>query len=236
VNPYWHLPDAQYHWDPVIASAEEDAVDERLGMFHDLNDYVDDSLAQGVVLDVGCGKPRFHDVYQAQHSSGFIHVDAVARYPKVIQANAADLPFNDELFSVVIACRMLSNVPTWLSRTRVLRELRRVLRDGGHLLLLDSSQDHLDMLNEERMDAGMEKLPPARTGSLPLTHADVCSALEMEIKSYPIALDYYAWTRYQFPFLNEGRFPIGEGERTPPEDFEANDRLGVQRIWVYEKV
>jgi len=54
----------------------------------------------------------------------------------VVVADALHLPFADETFDVVTVAFGLRNMESW---TGALREMRRVLRPGGHVLVLDFS-------------------------------------------------------------------------------------------------
>ncbi len=60
-------------------------------------------------------------------------------------ADARFLPFTDGAFDAVIANHMLYHVP---DRPRALREIRRVLRPGGHLYAATNGRHHLRELEE----------------------------------------------------------------------------------------
>jgi demethylmenaquinone methyltransferase/2-methoxy-6-polyprenyl-1,4-benzoquinol methylase len=53
-----------------------------------------------------------------------------------VLADAMDLPFPDDSFDLVTVAFGLRNMESW---ERALREMRRVIRPGGHLLILDFS-------------------------------------------------------------------------------------------------
>ena len=57
---------------------------------------------------------------------------------EVVCADAARLPFEDDLFSCALMFTMLHHVPTAAFQERVFEELRRVLRPGGLLVGSDS--------------------------------------------------------------------------------------------------
>lgn len=61
-------------------------------------------------------------------------VRAQARLVTVLCAPAEDLPFNDDVFDVVISTLVLCTVQ---DQPRALREIRRVLRPGGMLLFFE---------------------------------------------------------------------------------------------------
>ena len=65
--------------------------------------------------------------------------------PELREADAQALPFADESFDLVIANHMFYHVP---DRARALREVRRVLRRGGRLLVGTNHWTHLLELRE----------------------------------------------------------------------------------------
>jgi SAM-dependent methyltransferase len=64
-----------------------------------------------------------------------------------------DLPFGDGVFDLVIANHMLYHVE---QRQRGLREIRRVLRDGGVLFAATNGRDHLREIKELMSGFGIE--------------------------------------------------------------------------------
>jgi demethylmenaquinone methyltransferase/2-methoxy-6-polyprenyl-1,4-benzoquinol methylase len=70
----------------------------------------------------------------------------VARQKKVrrtVLADAMNLPFDDASFDVVTIAFGLRNLPDW---KKCLGEMRRVLRPGGHLLILEFSLPKMSIL------------------------------------------------------------------------------------------
>jgi ubiquinone/menaquinone biosynthesis C-methylase UbiE len=61
-------------------------------------------------------------------------VDQSGRAATVLRAPAEDLPFDDERFDVVVSTLVLCGVD---DQPRALREARRVVRPGGHLLFME---------------------------------------------------------------------------------------------------
>jgi ubiquinone/menaquinone biosynthesis C-methylase UbiE len=61
-------------------------------------------------------------------------VDQSGRTATVLRAPAEDLPFDDQRFDVVVSTLVLCGVD---DQPRALREARRVVRPGGHLLFME---------------------------------------------------------------------------------------------------
>jgi len=105
------------------------------------------------ILDVGCGSgpmlrqmahawPR-HDYYGIDLSPHYLrtaqqrlrHVRSAALIP----GNAEDLPFRDGFFDAVVSVHLFHELPAD-ARRNVAREMFRVLRPGGMLVIQDSAQ------------------------------------------------------------------------------------------------
>lgn len=110
-------------------------------LFAVLKDYTKDG---DKVLDVGCGNGRFLDLL-GQKKIDYLGIDnseeqireARKKYPdkNFLVADALNLPFPDDSFDKVFLIAVLHHIPSRNLRIKVLVELQRVLRPGGHLLL-----------------------------------------------------------------------------------------------------
>lgn len=110
------------------------------------------------VLDVGCGPGGYHaairvsgaNVIGIDQSAGMVR-EARARAGGdgqrgyVAQADAQALPFGDLTFDRGLAAHMLYHVP---DRVAALRELRRVVRGGGRVVLATNAAVYLDRLHQ----------------------------------------------------------------------------------------
>jgi ubiquinone/menaquinone biosynthesis C-methylase UbiE len=94
---------------------------------------------------------------------------------EVVRADATALPFGDSSFSTVACFTMLHHVPTVELQDRMLRELRRVLRQGGLLL----GTDGLDTPSRRELHVGDDFVPvhpdelPGRLTAAGFTGAEV---------------------------------------------------------------
>jgi arsenite methyltransferase len=112
------------------------------------------------VLDVGCGRGLLligaarrlttgkavgTDIWQAKDQSGNrpaatranARIEGVADRVEVLDADARELPFEDESFDVVLAGLVIHNIPTAAGRVAAVREIVRVLKPGGQVAILD---------------------------------------------------------------------------------------------------
>lgn len=104
------------------------------------------ALASGQVLDVGCGEGRFLP-------DGGVGLDldesrlraARARSTRLVRGDAHALPFGAASFDTVLANRMLNDAGRI---DDVLREIQRVLRPGGRLLVLTLATSEPSPLRE----------------------------------------------------------------------------------------
>nr|MDQ3341906.1 class I SAM-dependent methyltransferase [Myxococcota bacterium] len=102
------------------------------------------------LLDIGCGTGRtLHQLARAHPSLGLWGVDLSPAYVKVARERARDatiavenaeaLPFADGAFDIVTSVYLFHELPR-NARRNVVREMHRVLRPGGLLVIEDSAQ------------------------------------------------------------------------------------------------
>ncbi|WP_035322175.1 class I SAM-dependent methyltransferase [Peribacillus kribbensis] len=112
------------------------------------------------ILELGCGNgavwaknkdriPESWDITLSDFSTGML-ADAKKNIGEAAnidfqQLNAADIPFADHSFDVVMANHMLYHVP---DRKKALQEIKRVLRPGGVLYSSTNGVTHMAELNE----------------------------------------------------------------------------------------
>jgi SAM-dependent methyltransferase len=129
------------------------------------------------VLDVGCGRGLFLigaakrlttgravgiDIWQAEDLSGNqpaapLHnavIEGVAERVEVQTADARKLPFDDASFDVVLSSAALHNIYNAGERQTAVREIARVLKVGGRVLIVDVR--HLSQYARTLRDAGFD--------------------------------------------------------------------------------
>ena len=136
-------------------------------------------MADGMrTLDVGCGlgyavtqyaqrfKIEAHGIdYSENMIAGAVELQR-ANYPAITDcvdfkpASVMELPFPDNHFDVVTSHRCLMALLDWNKQQVALREIHRVLKPGGVLVLMEGTFEGLERLNAARVKAGLEELAP----------------------------------------------------------------------------
>jgi len=136
------------------------------------------------VLDVGCGPGRLApgvaergaEYVGLDRSPGLLREARARGAARVLQADATTLPFADGTFDRVVALSVLYHVPDW---PVALREMRRVARPGGLVVVSTNGADAMrriyDVHREAALELGYTPLPfrgsPFNLGHLPQVRA-----------------------------------------------------------------
>jgi len=107
-------------------------------------EFLKDLVKEGEkILDIGCGNGRllkfFHKnirYFGVDFSENLIEI-AKGKYPQAnfLVANVLNLPFKDNFFDKVFSIATLHHIPSEKFRLLALKEIKRVLKDGGELIL-----------------------------------------------------------------------------------------------------
>ncbi len=90
------------------------------------------SYVTGVTLDVGCGRKPYEKTFFAG-AQKYVGMDYLTdRSTPDVVGSATDIPLADASFDSVVSTEVLEHVPDPL---KALREMYRVLKPGGHLVL-----------------------------------------------------------------------------------------------------
>ena len=118
---------------------------------------------EATVVDVGCGNGRYLAAMRARgHTGPLLGLDAspgmaaiAAVHGNGVAADAQRLPLATAAADLGLAMHMLYHVPDPMA---ALRELRRVVRPGGTVLVSTNGRGHVRELNELVEAAGQEVL------------------------------------------------------------------------------
>jgi len=153
--------------------------DSKIGKVREREDYLDKIVWRGDehVLDVGCGLGLFLIgaakrlktgravviyLWQAEDLSGNTPagtlnnatIEGVADKVEVHTGDARKLPFDDASFNVVLSSMALHNIYNADERQTAVREIARVLKSGGRVLILDVR--HTNQYAATLRDAGLD--------------------------------------------------------------------------------
>lgn len=111
------------------------------------------------LLDVGCGPGTFHRALRrlriigVDSSFGMLREAAQHSHTRCTQGDAQRLPIADRCVDRVMCNYVLFHVP---DREAALREMRRVVRPGGRVVLTTNGATHLPRLDELHAEAARE--------------------------------------------------------------------------------
>lgn len=125
-------------------------------------------------LEVGCGDGS-HSIAYAARVTRLVGIDIATSLvaqakERATSASARNVSFEvgsvlhledtfpAEAFHAVVSQRCLINLPDWQHQQEALRQIHRVLRPGGLLLLSEGFQGELDALNQFRAQVGLEEI------------------------------------------------------------------------------
>lgn len=98
-------------------------------------------ISYNEVLDVGCGTGLFTDCFKGEYTGidineGYIKKARADKKGTFKTGDATALQFEDETFDLVFTLGVLHHLNAG-SREKMLKEMRRVCKSGGHILIVD---------------------------------------------------------------------------------------------------
>jgi len=128
------------------------------------------------ILDMGCGNGYSTIRYAQQFGSDFLGMDYTKEMIESAekmekgklkgqlsfrQGDVCEIPLPDEKFDIVTTARVIIALPQedWEVQKKAIGEMHRVLKTGGEYLMLESSEQGLQRLNDVREMAGLYRIP-----------------------------------------------------------------------------
>lgn len=118
--------------------------DTRFGIWKDLKVFKKYVKPDYKILDIGCGNGRLYKLLEKQtaeytgldNSRSLIKI-AKKKHPKAnfISSDALNLPFESEEFNLIFSIAMFHQIPSRELRLVALKEMKRVLKNKGTLIL-----------------------------------------------------------------------------------------------------
>ena len=167
----------------------------------------------GKVLDAGCANGYSTELIQVQapglSMTGLDFAPAMIREAvgrekqsgSGVQYQVGDirrLPFEDASFDAAFTTRTIINLPTWVDQIEAFREMIRVVRPGGKLLISEAFWEPLCKLNSVRQVAGLDPLEEHDFNRYLKEYRvrGLLSDLGLEFSIVPFSSVYYLGTRF----------------------------------------
>jgi ubiquinone/menaquinone biosynthesis C-methylase UbiE len=129
------------------------------------------------ILDVGCGpgvalaeyvSKRRVDAFGIDYAENMVafaknnlEKAAPGKHVVVQHASVTELPFENDFFDVVTSHRCLMALLDWERQKSALKEICRVLKPGGVLVLMEGTHDGIERLNNWRQRFDLPEIDPA---------------------------------------------------------------------------
>lgn len=120
------------------------------------------------VLDVGCGNGYSTEIFHKHVASVFTGIDysvemieaALKTTPEssYFIGDVRDIPFGSRRFHTIISERCLINLASWDEQQQALLEMKRCLRPGGRIILVENFTDGLKKLNGLRAQFDLHEI------------------------------------------------------------------------------
>lgn len=122
------------------------------------------------VLELGCGNgytvlklaKKFKDIKftSTDINEEMIKIAKRRNIPNVKFkiTSATNIKFKDKIFDIVFTERCIMNLTSWKSQKESLKEIHRVLKTKGFVILLETFNSGWKMLNESRKTLGLEPI------------------------------------------------------------------------------
>lgn len=137
----------------------------RSWLWDDLRPFADAVRDGDNVLDVGCGNGRLYQLfgekkitYTGLDQSDALIAIAQEKFPQAtwVVGEMTTLPFPDNAFDVVFCIAAIHHLPDEASRTAALLEMRRVVKVGGTIIMLN--WNILGKWGQEKIASGKWKI------------------------------------------------------------------------------
>ena len=214
------------------------------------------------VLDIGCGTGYSLREYAKRHAIRGIGIDYAEQMvesatERALQepglrgtveyqhASVLELPFDDNSFDVITSGRCLMALLNWGDQQAALKELHRVLRPGGKLVLMEGTLQGLERLNTARTRFGLDAIPAVDRERLITLKFDESELIAFGVKLFDLLTIqrfgmYYFITRVLHPLLvapdkprNDAR--INEVAREIAKVYPNFEDLGHLVAFVWQK-
>jgi len=161
MNEYWKREDSKFHTDLHYVDLENRFIRHA---FRHVKQTYPSTICKGL-LDIGCGDPNRTrcNLSRAGYSPDTMFGDLNPIDPDVYDMDILDLP--EDEYDVILACRILCNVPK-NKRQDALASMYRALTRNGSLIFIDGfsrERGRIERARDGRL--GWDRLPGSPSGS-----------------------------------------------------------------------
>jgi SAM-dependent methyltransferase len=123
------------------------------------------------ILEIGCGNGT---LLEQLFKAGYRDVVGIDFLPEFVElaksrslgfdirvADVKDLPFSNAEFDVIVGERVIINLKDREHQRQAFQQLRRVLKPGGYLVMIEAFEDAWHNLNAARTELGLFPIPMA---------------------------------------------------------------------------
>jgi len=155
--------------DDVIRAKETEAIEEFVRLLE--AERTDGTPLR--ILDLGCGNGHTlshlsrkfpgHAYLGGEFTDELLDIarSQPSEHCEFVACDARDMGFDDNSLDAVFTQRCLINILDEEDQLRSIREIARVLKPGGHYLMIECFNDGLENNNKARTECGLEALAPA---------------------------------------------------------------------------
>lgn len=205
-------------------------------------------MPRGRILEVGCGNGHLTQILRehAEHVDGFDYAENMIERARSYVGERNNRFFHDNVldpkgvrppYDGVVCVRVLINLRNLEEQCLAVKNMAKLVKPGGKLILVEGFLDGFEALNELRQSAGIERLTPAGINFYSRLE-ELMPTLQSEFR---IGARFHSG---MFDFLTRVVYPaiVGSEKATGPSDFhdkvlpiarkfnpEAFERLGRLR-------
>ena len=121
------------------------------------------------ILEIGCGnglnlsriaKQGYKNLEGMDFCREFVELaNQINPNSKIIQADCADLPYEDNTFDLIISQRVIINLLNRDDQKKAIEETLRVLKPKGNILFIEGFEEPNILINKLRSEFGLKAIP-----------------------------------------------------------------------------
>jgi ubiquinone/menaquinone biosynthesis C-methylase UbiE len=157
------------------------------------------------------------------------------------QMDVLNLSYPEDTFDVAVSERCLINLRSWEEQKKAMLEIKRVLKKGGRILMIEGTSEGLDKLNNLRQSYGLHRIEK-HWHNLLFADDELMTFIKKEFTTQEIISlgTYYFISRVVHPLMvspDEPKFEakINEVARRIAYDIPGFDDISINKLYVLSK-